>query len=279
MRTIALLLALVVVAEAAPQQPWNVKRSTKSYSVPNFPYGPPVPTSNGGAPLLQTLIVRDRENAESRRLLLHVPRDRNGNRYFYTRTLGGQPGTAFEAETTTETWLDSLGLPLRTRYVTTTPSETSETEVIFRIVNMRREAVFTHTETKVGKKPIRKEVVQKWGDLVECQFASFYPGDLATDLDGRGHHLRINPVTMYGDSTWVEKMESGSQPGMRYRLRGLQHWEDIELDEQGRVRRWSNDDGLTARPADPIPGEMETLEKMLANALGLPAKASERSGQ
>jgi hypothetical protein len=279
MKTIALLLAFVAAAAASSQQPWSVERPAKSYPIPIFRYDRPIPTSNAGSPLLQTLIVRDRENAESRRLLVHVPRDRNGNRYFYTHTFGGQPGTAFEAETTTETWLDSLGLPLRTRYVTTTPAETVETEVKFRIAYMRWEAVFTHTETKVGQKPIRKEVVQKWRNLVECQFASFYPGDLATDLNGRGHHIRINPVTMMGDSTWIEKMESNSKLGMRYRLRGLLHWEDIELDEQGRIRRWSNDDGLTATPADPTPGETETLEKVLANALGLPAKAAEKSGQ
>jgi hypothetical protein len=253
MRTVGLLLAIAAVA---PQEPASVTPATSEAA--------PVRVT-GERPQLQARLIRPGKGGLARGVTLYVPRDGEGNRYYYSRSLS--PGMKSRSESTIESWSDSQGRPLRATYRLESTTMSLRIDLTIR----KGEIVFDERVAKPGAKPATAHVVVPVPPDTVLQLSQFHPMDVRLDPNGVAEFTIVDPVAKTATPARMVRSSvdlapvgpNVAQKVLRYRIETGSGWSEIELEENGRFRQMKDSEGTLMTAVDATPAEVYELRATL----------------
>lgn len=271
MKAVSLLLALATSPAQEPQAPGAKVETPANPPLVESPLNP-ADVRDPAAYQIQARDIRDAKGKTFRGVSAYVPKDANGNRYYYSRSSAGQLGSLGYSETKIESWADKHGRPLAATYTLTNEGYYIRLEMSI----TRDSIVFDEVVVRQRGKPQETHVVVPIEPGTSIQLSQFHPMDLPLNKEGVAPFTLVDPVGKRADRARLVKLKDDDSafnlksdptyPVYRFRIEGAPVRSEIEIDHQGNFVRTADSKGHVMTVVPLTGAELEELQVVLNRA-------------
>lgn len=270
MKTACLFLALATPPSQAPQDPGvEAPQALPATAVPSSG-SPIVDVRDPRQPKVQARNILTNTGLRFRGVSAYVPRDANGNRYYYSHSVSPATKRNGYSETKIESWSDQTGRPIAALY--SLESSFYRMELSMKIEKDR--IVFDETVQEGRGRPKFNHVEVPIDPGLSIQLSQFHPMDVRLDPNGVAEFTLVDPIAKRADrARLVKAADDHSEfslasigPVYRYRIENTPVRSEIEIAHDGTFRRVADTKGYVMTADTPTEDEQKELRLVVTRA-------------